>query len=124
MNAIKQLLSFNGRANRMEWWLVTLGLYVVVFLSLVLVGDSLAHIFALKLGRGEWRLLFNLILLWPLLAVGARRCHDRDMPAGWTFIQVIPLFGTFWALIDLGLMEGTDGPNQYGGGPRPRPVAR
>ena len=114
MKAIRQILSFEGRASRAEWWWVIIALGFIVYLSLLLLSIGIADLFALRLPKSDWRLLFNLVLLWPWLAVGARRCHDRGQSGWWTLLQLVPVIGFFWAIINLGLLPGTDGPNKYG----------
>jgi hypothetical protein len=56
-------------------------------------------------------------LLWPVLAVYVKRCHDRDKSGWWLLLLAIPCLGVLWWLIDLGLLEGTPGPNSYGVSP-------
>ena len=33
-------------------------------------------------------------------------------------IALIPWIGVLWVLVECGFLEGTNGPNQYGGDPR------
>jgi uncharacterized membrane protein YhaH (DUF805 family) len=51
-------------------------------------------------------------------AVMAKRCHDRGKSGWMSLIMLIPLAGPIWALIDLGILAGQDGPNEYGPDPR------
>jgi uncharacterized membrane protein YhaH (DUF805 family) len=77
--------------------------------------------------------LAQLAMLWPSLAIDVKRLHDRDQ-SGWLvlifvfakFVSWIPIIGLipglgsflFW-LINLGILEGTMGPNRYGPSPNP-----
>ena len=61
----------------------------------------------------------SLLLLWPTLAVSAKRWHDRDRSGWWVLVALIPVVGWLWALLDNGFVRGTPGPNRYG----PPPVA-
>ena len=78
---------------------------------------------------------------WSTAAVGGKRLHDRNRPAGWIAIPiawrvltslqvaassnvdvkaVVGLVGFaigLWVLNDLGLLKGTPGPNRYGPDP-------
>ena len=63
-------------------------------------------------------LVVGLVLLWPGLAVGVKRCHDRGKSGWWLLLLFIPLIGFIWWLIDLGMLEGTPGPNAYGPSPK------
>jgi uncharacterized membrane protein YhaH (DUF805 family) len=58
-----------------------------------------------------------LILLYPSLALYAKRWHDRGKSGWWTLIGLIPVIGGIWILIELGILRGTNGPNQYGPDP-------
>jgi uncharacterized membrane protein YhaH (DUF805 family) len=58
-----------------------------------------------------------LIFLWPSLALYTKRWHDRGKSGWWTLILLIPLIGAVWALVELGFLRGTEGPNEYGGDP-------
>ena len=78
-------------------------------------------------------------LIWIGLALGAKRLHDRNKSAWWLLVfWVLPLalpyigsmidsvgfiFGlagsaiSIWAIVELGFLRGTVGPNQYGPDP-------
>ena len=60
--------------------------------------------------------------IWISLATQAKRCHDRGFTAWWLLLQLIPIAGGIWALVSLGILEGQEGPNQYG--PDPRQLAK
>lgn len=59
----------------------------------------------------------GLLVAWVALAVSVKRCHDRDRPGWFLLIVLIPVVGYLWALVELGLMAGTDGDNRYGEDP-------
>jgi uncharacterized membrane protein YhaH (DUF805 family) len=77
--------------------------------------------------------LLQLAMIWPSTAIQVKRLHDRDQ-SGWMVLIIIfgrllgwiPLLGVipalgaflFW-LINLGILEGTPGPNRYGQSPKP-----
>jgi len=56
----------------------------------------------------------SLVLLWPVLAVQAKRWHDRDKSAWWVLINLIPVIGFLWSIIENGFLQGTPGPNRFG----------
>ena len=58
-----------------------------------------------------------LVFLWPALAVQAKRWHDRDKSAWWLLINLIPIVGIIWPIVENGFLEGTPGPNRYGDNP-------
>lgn len=101
----------SGRSGRMAFWLGNL-LVGIPYIALYVMGR-------LAQGRGEVGLgcgmvILMLALVWPLLVIQIRRFHDRDKSGWWILIYFIPIIGQFWALIELGFLPGTPGPNDYG----------
>ena len=93
-------VKFEGRASRPEFWW---------FMLFCLVGGMVAGIFGRTLNG-----LFNLVVLLPSLAVGARRLHDINKSAWFLLLWLVPVVG--WViLIWWACQPGTDGPNTYGG---------
>ena len=63
-----------------------------------------------------------LILLTPALvnfAVLAKRWHDRNKSAWWTFILLVPVIGVLWTSVECGFFKGTLGKKPL----RPRSLA-
>jgi uncharacterized membrane protein YhaH (DUF805 family) len=134
MNLWALLFSFRGRLNRGPYWLawiagglVSLILSVVLF---VIIGKSAIVVFlVLAFVPGTW----------ISLALMIKRLHDRDKSAWWlSLFYLVPLvlqaIGQFlgsaglildliatgigiWAIIELGFLRGTDGPNKFGPDP-------
>ena len=106
MNKLMKIFSFNGCATRKEWWLVYLSFYVILFIvaqvEILLFGD--------KEEPSALFIIFILVAIWPLFATQIRRWHDRGKSGMWCFINAIPVIGSIWAFIELGLMPsvGTD----------------
>ena len=46
-----------------------------------------------------------------------KRCHDRGKSGWWCLLLLVPFVGLIWAIIDLGILPGTVGPNEYGPDP-------
>ena len=100
--------SLRGRINRRRFWL-----HGVLSLLLVgLVAMALLEIAGLHPDRAER--LVNLLLLWPAIAISAKRWHDRDRSGWWVLVVLIPLIGQLWTLIDNGFVPSTKGPNRFG----------
>lgn len=61
------------------------------------------------------------LLVFPLLIVviiaQIKRWHDRDESGWWVFINLIPLIGGLWSLIECGCLRGTQGANRFGDDP-------
>lgn len=108
MSLVDIYFSFNGRINRSTYWLK-------FFLPMILFFVVLGAIAAL-VGSGFEMiiLIFQVLIIWPSLAVAVKRWHDRDKSGWWIFIGIIPIIGGIWALVENGFLAGTDGYNQYG----------
>lgn len=102
------LFDFHGRIDRRTWWLWSVavplgtGLYLTVLLRVVGVSSRAADT------------AVNLVLLWPMIAISAKRWHDRGKSAWWVLVTLIPLVGWLWALLENGLLRGDPGPNRFG----------
>ena len=107
MSITTVLFSFDGRIDRSTYWqkgyLPLIGLFLVILLLFSVIGVS--------------GLVAILILLsvtgWMWLAISAKRWHDRDKSGWWSLIGFVPIV-SIWMFIELGFLEGTDGPNRYG----------
>lgn len=121
----RYFFSLNGRVTRAQYWLdyhLSFVACVVVLVKLsILVGDP---------EESGWNLVWVLAILatfvfvfWFRLAMSVKRWHDRDKSGWWILINVIPLFGNLWALVEQGFLEGTRGPNRFGPDPLDRASA-
>lgn len=90
--------SFEGRINRQLWWI---GIGVILAASI-----TASMIFG---NKGIIPLALGIIFLIGGLALHIKRCHDRDKSGWWCLILIIPLVGTIWAIVDLGILEGVRG---------------
>jgi uncharacterized membrane protein YhaH (DUF805 family) len=145
--------SFEGRINRKPFWIASLIMMAaVIVLSLVIV----TPITLMSPGLGIFiSFLIWLALLYPVVALGVKRLHDRGKSGqlmavflapsiigqlgdllgitgseqvvggetvylpnmlGWLLIMV-SLGVAIWALVELGILKGTTGPNAYGPDP-------
>lgn len=83
------IFSFKGRANRLEFWLICFGLTVVLMLFSMFAGMILSAVLSgLSAETRGWAqlafgLVVTLLFLWPILAVGVRRAHDRGASGKW-----------------------------------------
>jgi uncharacterized membrane protein YhaH (DUF805 family) len=112
------LFSFEGRITRLTFWMCMIGMTVVSLLvESVLIPprqtDEPGNAGSFPV---PW-LIFNLVLFWCVLAVSVKRWHDRDKSGWWVLINLIPLIGWLWALVENGFLRGTEGPNSYGPDP-------
>jgi uncharacterized membrane protein YhaH (DUF805 family) len=99
--------SFDGRIGRQTFWLN--GVLVIGLIN------AIGYILDLSLGADRSIFsLFSLITAWPNLAIQAKRWHDRGKSAWWLLINLVPIVGAFWTLVEVGFLKGTDGSNEYG----------
>jgi uncharacterized membrane protein YhaH (DUF805 family) len=124
-----------GRFTRLQWWRFQIwamfGIILVVFASINIANDTL---------RVGFVALAVAIFLLTWMIVGLKRLHDRNKSAWWLglFYAVPFLLDTsaylkgpdyalyftvpagiinVWALIELGFLRGTLGPNRFGDDP-------
>lgn len=136
------LSSTQGRIPRSQWWaglvvLVIVGVVLALIITWVL-GPTMIALIA--------TLILQVILLYPSYALSAKRFQDRNKPGGLALIgiglgivqtlaRLVGLSNPFnptavdwslnvaliivgiWYLIELGILRGTVGPNQYGPDP-------
>lgn len=115
------LFSFKGRIPRRVYWQFQLFSFALTFLLVLAFGGELVdqitanpedkEAFQALVDLG-WKL--NLLLLWPKLAIDVKRIQDRNRPWYWVLIQLIPLVGPIWFLLEAGFLPGTQGPNKFG----------
>jgi uncharacterized membrane protein YhaH (DUF805 family) len=118
MTLLQLLFGFQGRIRRSQYWLSvlggTVGLSVLATAAIALMGsgaDSLSGVGMVLLG------LIVTLSTWMGLALGVKRCHDRDRSGAFMALGLVPLV-SFWLLIELGFLDGTPGPNRYGPSPK------
>ncbi|MHB8882211.1 MAG: DUF805 domain-containing protein [Thermodesulfovibrionales bacterium] len=105
------LFSFKGRLNRQPFWLYTLCAGLLWLILSLLLGIDITK-------RGNPKSIIPmLILLWPSLAVQAKRWHDRGKSAWWILINIIPIAGPIWAFVENGCLSGRAGENRFGKDP-------
>ncbi len=108
MDIINILFSFNGRVPRRIYWITEF-----VVLAILIIPQY--TIFEKNTAEAEnFEIVAMLILLWPMLAVQAKRWHDRNKSAYWLLINFVPFIGPIWGLIENGFLGGTPGDNNYG----------
>ncbi len=110
-------LSFKGRIGRGTWWLTAL---VQGFLILC-AGLYLFNVDAAVNPRTGWQgpVFFAILLLtaWVGICANIKRYHDRGKSGFWVFISFVPIVGAIWMFIELGMLPGTEGANDFGPAP-------
>jgi uncharacterized membrane protein YhaH (DUF805 family) len=135
--------SLDGRINRAKWWAGVIIIAIVGVVASLIVGA----IFGTNVAGRIILFIVQLVLLYPGYAVSAKRFQDRDKPAMYALVGIalgllyglLAMFGVvgnpvsqgaldwiftiaflavgIWYLIELGILKGTAGPNQYGPDP-------
>jgi uncharacterized membrane protein YhaH (DUF805 family) len=145
MNFASLFTRFEGRISRKPFWtgiviLLVVGV-VILIASLFATGERDYPVIRFNI------FVITVALLYPLYAVGAKRLHDRGRPAytglvflvPWLLHQITNMVGItgdptavnaidiafilinlvlfVWFLVDLGILRGAAGPNDYGPDP-------
>lgn len=128
MDILSFLFSFRGRVNRRAYWAfylfysaIGLGFFYVLqqdLLKAELTPGMNPDEFARAMGgmRFGWLNLVNLVLLWPSIAVGVKRLHDRNY-SGWFFLVLFVPLLQLWPIVVMAFLRGTEGDNRFGPDP-------
>ena len=102
---MKRLFLLQGKAKRLEWWIVNISW----ILLMVLLGGALE-----SKTIPEWIPIITFWLtIWIIFAVQIRRWHDRNKSGFWCLINLIPFIGSFWTIIELGMLPSRAEVNEY-----------
>jgi uncharacterized membrane protein YhaH (DUF805 family) len=104
------LFSLDGRIGRRAWWLWG----VLAMLGLSIYFTTLLRVAGAPVTIAEG--VVNLLLVWPVVAIHAKRWHDRGKAAWWVLILLIPVLGWIWAMVECGFLRGQAGSNRFGPG--------
>lgn len=131
---------FNGRISRKPWWICGL-ILVGIALAFGAAAGATAVLTGAEALVGIAAIIFVLAIMYPSMALGAKRLHDRGKSAWWLILfyvlpnvlegiggyiggeeGVLPLSVAagalgIWGLVELGFLKGEQGPNAYGPDP-------
>jgi len=113
VSMLKIFFSFKGRSRRGLFWGVWLSVIAVSFIAWNIY-ERLSLTNKVSLISIIILLSTSLICLWIGLAVQIKRWHDRNKSGWMILINLIPIIGLIWVIIDLGFLKGTTDPNKYG----------
>ncbi len=119
MTLAHKIFGFSGRLRRRDYWLINIGMtaiiVVITLISFAVFGDA-------EQAYGPTAILQYVLYIpqiWIGIALALKRCHDRNKGGGWVaFFWLVPLVGWIWGLVELGFLDGTQGPNSYGKSPK------
>ena len=109
----KFLFSFQGRISRYQYWVQ----FVLPYSVLIVVVGVIADMYNAQTGVELPYIIFSLLMIWPNLAIHAKRCHDRDRSGWFQLISLIPIVGAIWLFVELGCLRGSVGDNRFGPDP-------
>ncbi len=98
--------SADGRLNRQQWWIGVGILLAISLVSTLLFGSD-----------GLVQFVIGILTLIAGIMLHIKRCHDRGKSGWWCLLLLVPFVGLMWAIIDLGILPGTVGDNEYGPDP-------
>lgn len=104
----KKYAVFSGRARRKEYWMFVL-FSIIAYVILAII-DAVLRTSILVL-------LYDLAVIVPSLAVGARRLHDVGLSAWLLLIGLVPFLGAI-ALLIIACIDSQPGDNKYGPNPK------
>ena len=99
--------SAEGRIKRQQWWIGVGILFVAGIIARILFGHE-----------GLVAFVIGILMLIAGIMLHIKRCHDRDKSGWWCLLLIIPVVGVIWAVIDLGILEGSKGDNRFGPEPQ------
>lgn len=105
------LLSFDGRVSRGDYWLRFILPFCAISMALGILTMILGDLFAII------QSLFFLSGLWPALAIGVKRWHDRGKSGWWMLVVLVPIIGSIYAFIECGCLRGVPEANRFGPDP-------
>jgi uncharacterized membrane protein YhaH (DUF805 family) len=119
MTLTHKIFGFSGRLRRRDYWLINIGMALAVamitLVSFAIFGDA-------EQPFGPTAILQYVLYIpqfWIGLAIALKRCHDRDKGGGWVaFFWLVPIVGWIWGAVEMGFLDGTQGPNKYGKSPK------
>jgi uncharacterized membrane protein YhaH (DUF805 family) len=122
--------SLEGRIGRQQWWLGLIALviaeWIIMFILMMLFGQDVVQEatdagYSYQSNLSPVGTIIMVVVLiafaWFGICLSGKRWHDRGKSAWWILINLVPIIGGIWALVENGFLKGTDGPNQYGPDP-------
>ena len=118
------LFSAQGRIRRRDYWLwaicfgIAFAIIINILMAVLGVGRSMAETGSLPATFWIVYLLMLIPAMWIGICLQIKRWHDRDKSGWWVLIGLIPIVGPIWAFVEVGCLDGTQGPNKYGPSPK------
>ena len=114
------LFGFQGRIGRLVYWIAS-SLVCAAAVLLAFVLDVWLPGFDLReLSVSETLAIaiLQIPFVWVNLAIQTKRWHDRNRSGWWVLVNLVPLLGPIFALVECGFLKGNPGTNQFGPSPQ------
>ena len=95
--------NMNGRISRGTFWRFFAPILIVFIATDILIAPE----------DPTAAFLIAILLFLPGVVLYIKRSHDRNKSGWFTLLMLLPII-SFWPLIELWFIKGTDGPNEYG----------
>lgn len=120
MTVMQKLFGWEGRIRRLDYWLLNIGSSIAFALIDVVLKAVFGNYSDSDFGIADAISLIMIVpSLWISIAITLKRCHDRNKGGGWAaFFLLVPIVGWIWGFVELGFLDGTQGPNRYGKSPK------
>ena len=92
MNITNLLFSFNGRINRAKYWLASLIIGIVPTIVILLIAAISSEVVIVLF------IVWAVIVIWPSLAITAKRWHDRDKIR---MVDIDQFYPNYWGTVVL-----------------------
>jgi len=117
MNQIWAFFSFKGRMRRRDYWLYSLPVLLVLLPVFIYTdpGNATDNVALQVLSLMIFGFAF-----WASAALNVKRLHDRNKSGWWVIVTFLPIIGPIFVIVELGVLDGTKGPNQFGADPKKR----
>ena len=150
MGIFSLLFSFNGRINRMQWWVVTILSNIIIAIITTIISNYYFHNDYSPYNYSDYNIaklvcsMFVLcVVLYIQLCINIKRFHDRNKDGAipvsnvivivilslllvkgdseiFSLLGIVSLLLHLWVFIVAGFLRGTQGDNKYG----PDPLAQ
>ena len=102
---MRYFLTTSGKADRFEWWVISLIADVLLKISALIGFGLFLHKEDLLTRIGGFLLiLLAVFFLWISIAVTCRRLRDRGRPLWCILLYLLPMVGWIWMVIECGFL--------------------
>ena len=117
------LFSLNGRMSRRDYWLRFIIPLVGGMIALVVIlppdTSLFLHVTASQsapptVSPTPAFYFLAIAVTWFQISAGTKRFHDRGRSGWFLLVHLVPFVGPLWVFVELALLKGTHGPNQFG----------